>query len=74
MTLQIEKVIKEEINKPKICGCCGSKNDLNLHHIIPIYMGGKDEYYNLLYLCKSCHKKMHDMLNEKFGEWEDISK
>lgn len=64
---------KEEINKPKICGCCGSKKDLNLHHIIPIYMGGKDEYYNLIYLCHECHRKMHNMLNEKFGKWEDIS-
>lgn len=63
---------KNKINKPRICGCCGAQQDLNLHHIIPIYMGGKDEYYNLIYLCKKCHKKIHNMLNEKFGQWKDI--
>ena len=29
-------------------------------------MGGIDEYYNLIYLCESCHHKMHNMINEKF--------
>ena len=55
-----------EIKKPKICACCGNKKELELHHIIPIYMGGLDVYYNLIYLCHSCHMNMHNMLKEHF--------
>lgn len=55
------------IKKPKICACCGSKKALELHHIIPISMGGKDEYYNLIYLCHNCHMQMHQMLKERFN-------
>lgn len=63
---------QKKINKPKICGCCGSTTNLNLHHIIPLYMGGSNDYYNLIYLCATCHRKMHNMLNEKFGKWKNI--
>lgn len=65
---------KTNLKKPKICACCSSKTNLNLHHVIPIYMGGIDEYYNLIYLCESCHHKMHNMINEKFGKWTDVPK
>lgn len=61
-----------KINREKICACCGSKKNIELHHIIPISLGGKDVYYNLVYLCHSCHVLMHRMLEEKFGEkWID---
>lgn len=53
------KVQKGEINKPKICGCCGDTEKLELHHIVPIEIGGSDEYYNLIYLCHECHVKIH---------------
>lgn len=62
---------KNGINKPKICGCCGSKSNLELHHIIPIYLGGEDKYYNLIYLCNDCHIKIHRMLRKKFGNGDD---
>lgn len=57
----------EKKRRPKICACCGSKEKLNLHHIIPISIGGTNEYYNLVYLCKDCHYKMHKMLNENLN-------
>jgi len=57
---------KNNIIKLKVCGCCGSRKNLELHHIIPISVGGKDEYFNLLYLCHDCHVNIHKMLNEIF--------
>lgn len=62
-----KKILKKEIRKPKICGCCGSKDNLELHHIIPISLQGNDEYYNLLYLCHGCHQKMHRNILNKMG-------
>lgn len=50
---------KGEIKKPKQCGCCGTTEKLELHHIIPIELGGNDDYYNLVYLCHECHQRIH---------------
>lgn len=59
------KKLNGEIDKPKICSTCGGKENLELHHIIPIILGGNDDYYNLIYLCSSCHRLMHqDILNK----------
>ncbi len=30
-----------------------------VHHIIPLEYGGKDEWNNLMLLCPDCHKKVH---------------
>ena len=62
---------KGHINKPLICGCCGSTNKLELHHIIPMANGGTDDYFNLLYLCHDCHKKVHR--NMRKGDLHDQS-
>lgn len=32
---------------------------LDVHHIVPVSMGGGDEQQNLITLCKSCHKQRH---------------
>lgn len=55
-----------QIKRLKICSACGSKEKLELHHVIPIKIGGIDEYYNLIYLCHDCHMKMHKLINKVF--------
>ncbi len=37
------------------CQICSIKNNLEVHHIIPLRAGGSDGMENLLTLCKSCH-------------------
>lgn len=37
------------------CLKCGSKDDIQLDHIVPINEGGKNELSNLQPLCKSCN-------------------
>jgi len=41
---------------------------LEVHHIIPIYKGGKDELDNLITLCFDCHHFAPNDLNE-FNEY-----
>lgn len=45
------------------CNSCDSANngDLEIHHIIPLYKGGKDDIDNLEVLCSSCHLKKHGL-------------
>lgn len=56
--------------RPKICSCCGSTSKLELHHIMPIYLGGNDDYYNLAYFCHDCHLKMHDLIEIIFDKFK----
>ena len=45
------------------CQGCGAifKNDasFDIHHIIPVSRGGKNELDNLILLCKDCHMRLH---------------
>lgn len=40
------------------CVWCGSTEDLEFHHAIPLEIGGPDTVYNLMPLCYDCHKSM----------------
>lgn len=37
------------------CLCCGSKNKLEIDHIIPVSRGGENKLSNLQTLCKKCN-------------------
>lgn len=39
------------------CQVCGSTQDLEKHHIIPLEKGGPDVPQNLIVLCRECHVK-----------------
>ena len=41
------------------CMLCGSYEQINVHHVIPISRGGCNDIENLVPLCQSCHKKLH---------------
>lgn len=47
-----------------ICQRCGTKENLNIHHIIPLRKGGTHKKENLMVLCFPCHmeweKRMKD--------------
>lgn len=45
-----------------LCCCnCGSLNDVEYHHIVPLALGGTDSITNMCCLCYSCHLKLHGM-------------
>lgn len=52
--------------KPKCCSACASTKNLELHHIIPLSVGGTNDYFNLVYLCHDCHMKLHHTLYDKY--------
>lgn len=58
-----------EVKRPESCATCGSKKDIELHHIIPLAAGGTDDYYNLISMCHSCHMKLHHRLYNAL-EWK----
>lgn len=41
------------------CCNCGSKEELEYHHVVPISLGGKDVNSNIVCLCYPCHQKIH---------------
>lgn len=57
-----------EIHKPKVCATCGAKGNIELHHIIPLALGGTNDYYNLIYLCHDCHMKLHHQLYDRLAK------
>lgn len=58
------------------CELCGSKRDLQAHHIIPIACGGVDTEENILCVCKKCHALLtpHSLLTKigisRVRNWE----
>lgn len=54
------------------CCNCGSAEDLQYHHIVPIALGGNDINANMCCLCYQCHYKLHHNGKEgkpkNFGE------
>jgi len=52
-------------NKYIVCGfpLCGkshfSTKTVDLHHIVPVSMGGEDSLYNRIYLCPECHRRIY---------------
>jgi hypothetical protein len=49
------------------CQKCGSKNDLEVHHIYPACLGGANSFGNLITLCFSCHNKVHTAMGTYGG-------
>lgn len=42
-----------------VCVVCGAKDKLELHHIIPLAMGGTNKIDNLMVLCHDHHVEIH---------------
>lgn len=51
-----ETAIKREINQ-NVCHRCGSTEKIEIHHMIPVSMGGTNDKGNLIILCHECHKE-----------------
>jgi hypothetical protein len=45
----------------KYCCVCGSEKELNIHHFVPISLGGKDHKKNKITLCSKHHNFIHKM-------------
>lgn len=43
------------------CGNCGTKEGLQIHHIVPVTLGGSNNRGNICTMCNICHGLMHDI-------------
>lgn len=41
------------------CINCGSTDELQLHHIVPLSQGGTNRLSNIVVICSKCHGKIH---------------
>lgn len=57
---------EKQIVGTKCCNC-GSKEDLQYHHIVPTELGGNDILSNMCCVCGNCHHKIH------FGKSKNIN-
>lgn len=46
------------------CDNCGSTENLEIAHIVPLAAGGTEKETNLALLCQECHNKQHADLNK----------
>lgn len=44
------------------CLICGSKENLEIHHIVPISKGGTNEIENLAILCRKCNREIRNTI------------
>ena len=44
------------------------KEQLQVHHIRPVEMGGRDRLNNLISLCNCCHKSVHENIEAYIPE------
>jgi len=42
------------------CAVCGAESGLELHHILPLSMGGDNDIGNMMVLCTDHHKEIHN--------------
>ena len=41
------------------CSNCGSTDDVEYHHVVPLHLGGTNRWTNIVPLCNRCHKAAH---------------
>jgi hypothetical protein len=41
------------------CANCGATDNLHIHHVVPLALGGTNRISNLVKLCTACHSKIH---------------
>lgn len=62
---ECNKQIIEYKKLHKYCEKCGKKDELEVHHIIPLVEGGSDDFENFVALCSDCHKLFHNKNKSK---------
>ena len=68
-------LLSAKLRKNGICHRCGSRENLTLHHIIPVKQGGTSALNNLAVLCKGCHTTVEALQKKVFEiipDWEIV--
>lgn len=69
---ELRKEFNKKHNIAKYCANCHSIDNLQVHHIIPLSLGGTNYESNLVTLCGNCHAKIHGI---KLGDdWKELQR
>ena len=52
------------------CVHCGSTDDLEMDHVVPLNAGGEHDATNIQVLCHTCNSSKGDRLEESIPGWE----
>lgn len=52
------------IDAKSCCDFCKSEDNLHVHHIIPLHLGGKHKPDNCMTVCAKCHILMHQNISK----------
>jgi phage terminase large subunit GpA-like protein len=58
---KIKRKYRMSRKRPQHCWCCGSKNNLQLHHKTYKRLG-KEKLNDLLLICDECHSQLHNLV------------
>lgn len=56
------------ITPDSVCGKCGSKENLELHYMLPVVLGGDNDDRNLIILCQDCHHQTTNYFKTKLKQ------
>lgn len=62
---EMRKII---ITPDSVCAKCGSKVNLELHHMLPVVLGGDNDDRNLIILCQDCHQQTTNYFRTKLKQ------
>lgn len=60
--------------KLDFCVACGAKKDLHNHHLLPRVKGGSDDEKNLITLCHPCHRTLHGVFKDSWGNHSELTR
>lgn len=61
---QKKKILKDRFKECQDCGFNKVPEILEIHHIVPTYKGGMDNWANLVCICPNCHNIRHFEINK----------
>ena len=66
---EVKKIIRK---RDKKCMYCGTRNKMEVHHIIPFRISKNNNIDNLICLCKSCHPHLENLYNYDIIKYVNI--
>lgn len=63
MKRDVNRIEHYKATKGNVCMNCGSIDNIEYHHIVPLCNGGFDIDTNVIALCYDCHLKAHDRIH-----------
>lgn len=64
---QVLRKIVLRRDKFQCCNCEDRNDTLDVHHVVPISVGGSNRLTNLKLVCRTCHEHIHPHMAARHG-------